>query len=646
MAIVEMKRLSLLALRADRDRLLRTMQRMGCVEITEIQDETLKAYLNSGRGQAENVDEKLARIKWAVSLLSRYEVKKKSLLNMFAGLPEATEEEAQAVAADAAAVMRTVEACEACERREGELRARETRAGVQIAQLRPWLAFDIPAEKLTPTRDTVQFAGTVSATRMEALEGAFAPLAARLQVVGTNGDEACVWAIAHRDDAKAAQEALAAADFSAAQFPYAEGAPAQQREALENELKKIADEKKAAEDELRALAADLPRLRILYELTAQERDRQTAALRFAQTETAFLMEGWAPAGKAEKLEKKLKEVSPECEIEFRDPKDEEQPPVLLHNNKFAAPYESIVAGYSLPDPRGFDPTAIMAPFFACFFGMMVSDAGYGMVMAIMIPLIIHFLHPPKSMRNMMYVLTAGGVFTVIWGTIYDTWFGANLNPKFLQPILINALEDPMKMMFVCIGMGVIHLFTGVGVAAYMNIKRGKPWSALFDQGFWILMLVGIGLMLAVPSVATAGKFMALGGAVGIFLTAGREKPTVLGKIMGGFGALYGVSSWLGDILSYMRLFGMGLATGVIGMVANMLAGLIMTNPIGDVFGVILLVAVHAFNAFINVLGAYVHSCRLAYIEFFSKFYEDGGVEFKPLTRTPRYVAIGTEAENE
>ena len=152
-------------------------------------------------------------------------------------------------------------------------------------------------------------------------------------------------------------------------------------------------------------------------------------------------------------------------------------------------------------------------------------------------------------------------------------------------------------------------------------------------------------MMLVPGGATIGKFMMIGGAVGILLTAGRDKPTVVGKLMGGFGALYGISSWLGDILSYMRLFGMGLATGVIGMVANMLAGLLMTNPIGYVLGVLLLVAVHAFNAFINVLGAYVHSCRLAYIEFFSKFYEDGGVEFKPLTRTPRYVAIGTEAEN-
>ena len=183
MAIVEMKRVSLLALRADRDRLLRAMQRMGCVEITEIQDEQLKAYLGRERGQAENAEEKLSRIKWAISLLSRYEVKKKSLLNMFSSIPDATEEEAQAVADDAQSVMAAVEACEACERREGDLRGREARANAQIAQLRPWQEFDIPVEKLAPTRETVQFAGTIAASKIEALEGAFAPLTAARRLV-------------------------------------------------------------------------------------------------------------------------------------------------------------------------------------------------------------------------------------------------------------------------------------------------------------------------------------------------------------------------------------------------------------------------------------------------------------------------------
>lgn len=645
MAIVEMKRLTLLALRADRDKLLGAMQKMGCVEITEIRDEQFQAYLGRERGAVENAEERLSRIKWAISELSRFEEKKKGLSGLFGGMAEVSGKEAEAVAADTAAVMKAVEVCEACERQEGDLRGREARANAQLKQLRPWLAFDIPVERLAPTRDTVQFAGTVTASRRDALEAALAPLMARMNAVGAEGDEVCIWVVAHKDDARAVQEALAAADYKSAQFAQESGTAAQQREALENELKAIADERKAVEETLRTQAAELPRLRILYELTAQERDRLNAGTRFAQTETAFLMEGWAPALSVEKLEKKLKAISPECEIEFRDAADDEEPPVLLHNGKFASNYEGIVASYSLPSPRGLDPTTIMAPFFACFFGMMVSDAGYGLVLAVFIPLIIRFMNPSKSMRSLMWVLCAGGVFTLIWGAIYDTWFGANLNLAFMKPITINALEDPMKMMYVCIGMGVIHLFTGLGVGAYMNIKRGKPFAALFDQVLWITLIGGLGVMLIVPSLSNVGKIMALVSVVGILLTAGREKPTLIGKLMGGFSSLYGISSWLGDILSYMRLFGMGLATGVIGMVVNMLCGLLFANGvIGYIIGIPIIIFGHCFNAFINVLGAYVHSCRLAYIEFFSKFYEDGGVEFRPLTSNPRYVAIAAEEE--
>lgn len=645
MAIVEMKRFSLLAPRADKDKLLRAMQKMGCVEVTEIRNEGLREYVGRERGAVENAEERLSRIQWAISLLSRYEqTKKKGLAGMFGGPQEASAKEAAAVADGAQAVMETVAACEECERHEGELRSRQTRANAQLQQLRPWLALDIPVERLAPTHDTVQFAGTLPASKREELEGAFAALAARLSWLGVQGEDAYLWAVVHRDDARAAQEALASVGFAAAQFADDHGTAAQQSDALKREIETIEAERGKVQQALREHAAALPQLRILYELTVQERDRLAAGMAFAQTQTAFLLEGWTPANAQARLEKKLRAVSPECSMEFTEPREGEEPPVLLHNNRFASAYEGIVASYSLPSPTGLDPTAIMAPFFACFFGMMVSDAGYGLVLAIFIPLVIRFLHPPKSMRNLMWVLAVGGVFTVIWGTIYDTWFGANLNPAFLRPILINALEDPMKMMYVCVGMGLIHLFTGVFVGAYMNIRRGQPLAALFDQGFWIFLLVGIGLLL-VPSAAGIGKVLAIGGAVGILLTAGRDRPTLVSKLIGGFGALYGISSWLGDILSYMRLFGMGLATGVIGMVVNMLCGLLFNAGVfGYIVGVPLLIFGHVFNAFINVLGAYVHSCRLAYIEFFSKFYEDGGVEFKPLALTPRYVSIAAETE--
>lgn len=637
MAIVEMKRVTLLAMNAERDRLLRVMQRAGCVQVEAVGGEDAEAYLRREHGALDAAEEKLTRIRWTLSQLGRYDADKPGMLASLS-MPAVDAEQADAVAASEEELLAVVSAVEACERKSGELRGRQARLQVQMQQLAPWRGLDIPVERLCDTRDTVQFAGTVLGRAWEALETALAGLPAQWERIAEERDNVCVWVVAHRSARDEVQSALKNAEFAPAQFAYPAGTPAAQLDALAAGLREVDADRASLEEALRGYAKSLPQLRILFELASQERDRQAAAANFLSTRSAFMMQGWAPAPSCDTLVKRLKAVAPDCVVDLRDPDESEQPPTLLHNGRVATPFETVVSNYSMPDPRGIDPTAIMAPFFACFFGMMVSDAGYGAVMAAMIPIAIWKFKPKESMRRMMWILTLGGAFTVFWGAIYDTWFGANLKPAFLQPVIINALEDPLKMMYLCIAMGAIHLFTGLGVGMYMNFKRGKPLAALFDQGFWFFLIIGLGLLM-LPATATIGKFLAIGGALGILLTAGRDKPTLIGKFTGGFGALYGITSWLGDLLSYMRLFGMGLATGVIGMVVNMLAGMLMGNPIGIVFGIAVLAVGHIFNAFINVLGAYVHSCRLQYIEFFGKFYEDGGTMFAPLAHNPRYVAI-------
>ena len=610
MAIVEMKRLTLLAPKADRDKLLRALQRLGCVEITAPQADEAAFAETQATGA------------------------------------EQTAEQAQATLEAQSRLMAVVERLEGFERRRGEIKGMEARAQAGIAQYTPWEALDeAPQRALAPGRDIRYLAGTLPSRGLSRLEDALGALSyAALTVIGNDRENVCVVIAMHACVEGEVRAATEQADFTQETFAALQGdTPAQYIARQQAQLRDIDIERQEMQKQLAGMADDIGGLKILYELLDQQLRRQQAAQKFAVTETTFLLQGWVPAPRAEKAEQKIRRLSPVCALELRDPETEEQPPVQLHNNRFASVFEPVVEGYSLPDYRGIDPTAVMAPFYACLFGMMVSDAGYGLVMALLIPIFMKIKKIKFQNAKMLYLLTYGGIATIIWGLIYNTVFGFNPLPRSLW--LLDSVGDSLPVMGVCIGVGALHLFAGLGVGAYMNIKRGKPWSALFDQGFWIILLVGVGVMMLVPGGATIGKFMMIGGAVGILLTAGRDKPTVVGKLMGGFGALYGISSWLGDILSYMRLFGMGLATGVIGMVANMLAGLLMTNPIGYVLGVLLLVAVHAFNAFINVLGAYVHSCRLAYIEFFSKFYEDGGVEFKPLTRTPRYVAIGTEAEN-
>jgi V/A-type H+-transporting ATPase subunit I len=209
----------------------------------------------------------------------------------------------------------------------------------------------------------------------------------------------------------------------------------------------------------------------------------------------------------------------------------------------------------------------------------------------------------------------------------------------IRPMLLNPLEEPLNMIAVCLGFGAVHLFFGLGVAAYMNFKRGKPLAVVMDQLSWFVLVVGLALLL-LPQFASLGMVMAILGALTVLLFAGRDKENFIKRLVSGFGALYGVTSWLSDLLSYMRLFGMGLATGVIGMVINMLVGLMMgKNIVFTLFGVVILVGGHIFNAAINIMGAYIHSCRLQYIEFFGKFYEDGGRPFNPLKQNPRYYTI-------
>jgi V/A-type H+-transporting ATPase subunit I len=218
--------------------------------------------------------------------------------------------------------------------------------------------------------------------------------------------------------------------------------------------------------------------------------------------------------------------------------------------------------------------------------------------------------------------------------MYNSWFGFAPFPSVFDPV-----KNAMPVMMVCVALGAVHLFAGLGVAAYVNIRNGKWLDAVYDQLSWAMIIIGIGVLLILGS--SAGQWMALAGAAVVVFSAGRHKSkNPFKRLISGLGALYGITGWVSDLLSYMRLFGMGIATGVIGMVINILIGMVMQSGIvGVILGAVVFVGGHLFNAAINTLGAYVHSCRLQYIEFFSKFYEDGGKPFMPLNETSRYVYV-------
>lgn len=632
MAIVEMKRVDMLALERDRQALLAAIQKLGCLQLTPADAEDATFNRAAPAAELAQTEELLKRVGWAIGRLNRYDTEKKPFM---ADKPTIDEKQANAVQAELPALLRTVEALEALERETGDLRGQSARLAAQREQLWPWRGFPLLPNQVRATRSTVAMTGSLQKAVLEQWQAT--PLAGGLltvEFVSTQRELAFVYVLYHRAAKDEAQVLLKEAGFTQVALPQSDLTVQEQLQALEMEQQAIDKRQEGIVTQTAALAKHLAPLRQLYDILDSKRVRFAAMQQLSQSGRTFFMQGWVPAPMTAQVQERLQAVSPTVALHFDDPAEGEEPPVLLHNGPRVTPFETVVSSFSLPAAGSVDPSAVMMPFFINFMGMMVSDAGYGLMMAILAPVLLKVLKPGKSTRRMLWIIFGGGVMTVFWGAMYNTWFGFAPFPSFFDP-----MNNALPVMGVCIGLGALHLFAGLGMAAYLNIRRRQYLDMVFDQLSWFLLVVGLLLMLVKPAV---GQWMALAGAGIILLTAGRNKTkNPIKRIISGLGALYGVTGWVSDLLSYIRLFGMGLATGVIGMVINILVGMVAGGGgvIGWVLGAAVFVGGHLFNAGINIFGAYVHSCRLQYIEFFGKFFEDGGKPFMPLAERSSYVYI-------
>jgi len=368
-----------------------------------------------------------------------------------------------------------------------------------------------------------------------------------------------------------------------------------------------------------------------------------------KTKQTFFLEGWIPEKCVEAAKSVLGET--DCYYVFAEPEEGEVPPVLLENASVVTPFESVTEMYALPAYGSFDPTKIFAGFYVVFFGMMLSDAAYGILMSIACFIILKKYDLEGMAYKMIKMFFYCGLSTTFWGALFGGWFGdiatvvANVffGKEFvIKPLWFNPIEDPIKLLIFSLALGVVHLFTGLGIKAYMQIKEGKWFDALCDEGFWIITITGIcawlGGAMVLPALGGIGQWMTIIGVLGLLLTGGRDRKGI-GKVIGGFSNVYNITSYLSDILSYSRILALGLATGVIAQVVNTMGSIFG----GGVVGAILLAAIfvfgHILNIAINVLGAYVHTCRLQYVEFFGKFYEDGGEPFEPMGNNTKYIRI-------
>ncbi len=408
-------------------------------------------------------------------------------------------------------------------------------------------------------------------------------------------------------------------------------------------IESLTNNKKQHTEKLKSLTPNLPILRKCYDYYENEKSKEEIKTNLLNSDKFFVLLGWVASDDSKALMKLLDEtLGDDYFIDMEEAsKDDENVPVLLKNNLLNSSFESITQMYSCPRYNEIDPTPFITPFYLVFFGMMLADVGYGLLLLIASSIALKFFKLEKTQKNFMRFFFFLSFPTIIAGLVYGSFFGDAIK----IPALIDTSKDIMTLLAISVILGVIQIFFGLGVKAYMYIRDGKLLDAVFDVFTWYAALIGaIGLLLtsmsdilpkSMGSVFTAIMVI---GMVGIVLTNGRQNKTIVGKLVGGLYALYNISGYVGDFVSYSRIMALGLAGGFIAFAFNMIIGMM---PVFARFtiGIAIFIFAHLFNLFLSALGAYVHTCRLQYVEYFGKFYEGGGKPFKPFKSSNKYIEI-------
>ena len=521
--------------------------------------------------------------------------------------------------------------------------------------------FPCPLSVLTEGTRTVRgVAGTVKAEQFNTFKNALAEFAKDTEVflpqAASASREVQAVVLFSRDRGAQVLEACTRSGMSLFELPPTlKGTVSEESAALAAKLADLESKEDSLSDELDALAEKwMPTVQKLSDYWNSLAGRYRAQGESDETDRTLRTLFWVPERDAARVQKRIEAVSPHVALYLSDPGPDDVPPALLENGRFVRPFNVLTTLYSPPVYGGTDPTPCLAPFFFIFFGMCLGDAGYALVMLGAIGwLFKKYRRIPSSVKDFVMLFAFCAVSTFVYGVISGSFFGdfiASFLP-FLVPVqqalmLVDPMTNPMQVLGISLLLGVVHLMFGLLIAAYDKIRTGQYLDAIGNDLSWVLFIVGLCLFgtagggMLPAFLALLGKAMAIAGAVVIFLYAGREKKGILSKALSGFLALYGSTSYLGDILSYSRLLALGFGSAVIGMIINLLGGMSAGIPyVGWLVAITVIVGGHLFSILVNILGAFVHPLRLQYVEFFGKFYSGGGVPYEPLTHSQEYVEI-------
>ena len=641
-------------MRRDKKKVLKALQDLGAAQLEAVDFEKSEASWGASNETDSELSLLLANLEFVVELLAPF-AKKRGMLE---GPVVVSEKKAKAVT-ESFDYAELINICKDLEVKYTNARTTLELLEQARTELAPWKNSKVaPKEALASNGYEVSFV-VLNSKGVERIKKGLAeigPLTA-FEIVHSSKTAEYATLIYSKDYTRCVKELLGKMKVKEVALP-------EVQTTVKDALKNIAEQKKDATkiikeiaSEFKKLAANYETIQIIHDYFKWQVDLTEVSASSAESETTFAYSGWLPLEKMTEIENELRDKT-NNKIAIVPIDTDEQSPVALKNHALLQPIENVTTLYGLPIPNEYDPTTFISIFFVAFFGMAVTDAGYGIVMTIAMLLVLKYMKLSKQIKSFVKLLLYAGILTAIMGFIYGGWFGMTVEqaPNFLTTgvgddarfigQVFNPIEDPMSVLILSLVVGYIQISFGVFISFWAEFTKGSKATAMMDHFTWFITLVSLAAVIMGQSgvvnsnISEIGLWLFYLALASLVCTQGRDKKGFFGKAISGVLSLYGLVGYFGDILSYSRLLALGLATAIIGLAVNVVAGLVGGLPvIGWLLVIIVLIGGHLFNLVVNALGAFIHSARLQFVEFFSKFLTGGGKPFRPFRKQSKYIML-------
>lgn len=680
MTIERIKKIFIISTDENREEILFSLQRLGAVQVEDIirskgvnsEDTAENANLDENKEEFDwsrfasdvlperrAMEKTLEKIEQSITFLHKYIPQKPKIKQLLEGPESVSPDDRKKILLEFNhdAFTKKIDHLEG---RLKDLHAKKLHLQQRKDYLIPWIDLNVPMNYFCQTEHVNIRAVSVPLTRVdECREKAHEEIGSLWsEKVSETRYNKNIIIIYHSEFKEEAERIMNEFDVHNAVFPCVNMTPAETIEKIEEQIINMDQATLEIEEKLSGMTEGLLKLKVVSDKLENELERMKARELCGQTKRTFLVRGWIPEIKLSALDQTLKSVDPDSDLTVSDPEEDEEAPIILNNPRLIRPFESVVNIYGRPSYTEIDPTPSLALFFFIGFGYCLTDAGYGLLLALGFGLAAWKFKLQPSVRKFCWMMTLAGISALILGALTGGWFGnlftaANLyktqESAFIPALSKVQLIDPIgRNIILFLGaalvIGYIQLAWGVILNLWNHVRHGRYADAIFDPFAWLLFAGGLVTAYFQPQV---GMWISIAGATMMLFFAGRENKNIALRIGGGFWVIYNnIMGLISDVLSYSRLFALGLATTIMATVVNTIAFIIWDVPyVGWIITLLVLLIAHPINLAINVLGAFIHTARLQFVEFFPKFYKSGGHPFKPLGVKHRFISIKKLDEN-